>query len=116
MLDFGANRERMVSRQIQRRGVSNADVIRAMRSVPREAFVPETMREFAYEDTPLPIEAGQTISQPFVVAAMIEAAEVSPGETVLEIGAGSGYAAALLSRIAASVFAIERHEDLAAQA
>lgn len=116
MLDLHKSRERMVSRQLARRGVSNADVLRAMREVPREAFVPERLREFAYEDTPLPIEAGQTISQPFIVAMMIEAAEVMPNETVLEIGAGSGYAAAVLSRIAAQVFAIERHADLASLA
>ena len=69
-----------------------------MREVPREAFVPEAMREFAYEDTPLPIEDGQTISQPYIVALMIEAADVAPGDRVLEIGAGSGYAAAVLAR------------------
>jgi protein-L-isoaspartate(D-aspartate) O-methyltransferase len=75
--------------------------------------VPEAVRAFAYEDGPLPIEAGQTISQPYIVALMIEAAAIAPGSHVLEIGAGSGYAAAVLSRIAAEVIAIERHGELA---
>jgi protein-L-isoaspartate(D-aspartate) O-methyltransferase len=81
--------------------------------VPRERFVSDALAEFAYEDTPLPIEAGQTISQPYIVAHMIEAAEVQPGDRVLEIGAGSGYAAAVMSRIADRVHTIERHPDLA---
>jgi protein-L-isoaspartate(D-aspartate) O-methyltransferase len=84
-----------------------------MREVPREAFVPAAVRAFAYEDGPLPIEAGQTISQPYIVALMIAAAGVAPGSHVLEIGAGSGYAAAVLSRIAGTVIAIERHGVLA---
>jgi protein-L-isoaspartate(D-aspartate) O-methyltransferase len=84
-----------------------------MREVPREIFVPESLRPFAYDDTPLPIAEGQTISQPYIVAAMIEAAEVEPRGRVLEIGAGSGYAAAVLSRMAGRVFAIERHKPLA---
>src|SRR5437763_16945193 len=112
MLDLGHARERMVERQIARRGVRDDHVLKAMRKVPREAFVPAGLEEFAYEDTPLPIEAGQTISQPFIVGAMIEAASVRPGDQVLEIGAGSGYAAAVISRIAGRVYAIERHEVL----
>jgi len=84
-----------------------------MGKVPREAFVPEHLKEFAYEDSALPIEAGQTISQPYIVARMIELLELEPGDTVLEVGAGSGYAAAVLSCIARKVFAIERHEELA---
>jgi protein-L-isoaspartate(D-aspartate) O-methyltransferase len=112
MLDMVSNRERMVTRQLARRGVSDSYVLDAMREVPREAFVPEGLQEFAYEDTPLPIEAGQTISQPYVVALMIEAAEIRPGDQVLEIGAGSGYAAAVIGQIAAQVYAIERHEAL----
>ena len=80
-----------------------------MRRVPREAFVEPGMEEFAYEDSPLPIGEGQTISQPYIVALMIEAAELAPGDRVLEVGAGSGYAAAVLAAIAARVFAIERH-------
>jgi len=103
----------MVDTQIVARGVGDAHVLDAMREVPREYFVPEPLGEFAYEDTPLPIEAGQTISQPFIVAHMIQAAAVKPGDHVLEIGAGSGYAAAVMSRIAGTVHAIERHSELA---
>ncbi|MCK1711460.1 MULTISPECIES: protein-L-isoaspartate(D-aspartate) O-methyltransferase [unclassified Bradyrhizobium] len=112
MLDLAYARDQMVERQLARRGIRSSYVLNAVRTVPREAFVPEGLQEFAYEDTPLPIEAGQTISQPYIVAAMIEAAAVRPGDQVLEIGAGSGYAAAVLSRIAARVYAIERHEPL----
>jgi protein-L-isoaspartate(D-aspartate) O-methyltransferase len=111
--DFAAERERMVRRQIAGRGIRSARLLDAFRAVPRELFVPEELRKLAYEDGPLPIEAGQTISQPYIVAAMIEAAEVSPGDRVLEIGAGSGYAAAVIGRIAAEVIAIERHHELA---
>ncbi|MEK0086094.1 protein-L-isoaspartate(D-aspartate) O-methyltransferase [Benzoatithermus flavus] len=113
MPDFSYARERMVEMQIARRGVRDAFVLDAMRRVPREAFVEPGFEEFAYEDSPLPIGEGQTISQPYVVAFMIEAAEVKPGERVLEVGAGSGYAAAVMSRIAGKVYAIERHEALA---
>ena len=84
-----------------------------MRIVPREAFVSEEMQEFAYRNAPLPIGSGQTISQPLIVAQMAEALELAPHERVLEIGAGSGYAAAILSRIAKEVFTIERHRELA---
>ena len=112
MLDMSLARERMVERQVAHRGVRDVHVAEAMREVPREAFVPEGLQEFAYEDSPLPIEAGQTISQPYIVALMIQAAEVRPGDRVLEIGAGSGYAAAVMSRIAARVYAIERHDVL----
>ncbi len=83
-----------------------------MRRVPREAFVEPGFEEFAYEDGPLPIGEGQTISQPYIVALMIEAAEVKPGDSVLEVGAGSGYAAAVMSQIADRVYAIERHPSL----
>lgn len=103
----------MVDTQLVSRGVRDTHVLSAMREVPRERFVPEPLGEFAYEDTPLPIEAGQTISQPYIVAHMIEAAGVAPDDIVLEIGAGSGYAAAVLGRIAGRVFAIERHAELA---
>lgn len=112
MLDLAHERERMVDRQVVRRGVHDTHVLEAMRTVPREAFVPEGLQEFAYEDSPLPIEVGQTISQPYIVALMLEAAAVRPGEHVLEIGAGSGYAAAVLSRIAGRVYTIERHDEL----
>jgi protein-L-isoaspartate(D-aspartate) O-methyltransferase len=113
MPDFAAQREKMVERQIARRGISDRRLLEAFRSVPREEFVPEGVRDLAYEDGPLPIEAGQTISQPYIVAVMIEAAGIAPGDRVLEIGAGSGYAAAVMSRIAAEVVAVERHRELA---
>lgn len=106
-------RTQMVGRQLKARGIGNEHVLAAMADVPRERFIPEALREFAYEDGPLPIGEGQTISQPYIVARMIEAAEVSPGDRVLEVGAGSGYAAAVMSRIAAEVYAIERHGVLA---
>jgi len=106
-------RDLMVNSQIVARGIRDSHVLEAMRAVPREHFVPEPLGEFAYEDTPLPIEAGQTISQPYIVAHMIEAAAITPGDRVLEIGAGSGYAAAVMSRIAKDVYAIERHAELA---
>ena len=85
----------------------------AMRIVPREEFVPEDLREFAYRNAPLPIGSGQTISQPLIVARMTEALELAPHDRVLEIGTGSGYAAAVLSRIAKDVFTVERHRELA---
>jgi protein-L-isoaspartate(D-aspartate) O-methyltransferase len=113
MPDFAALRDAMVDRQLAGRGISNIPLLAAMRDVPREQFVSDAVRDFAYEDGPLPIEAGQTISQPYIVALMIEAAQVAPGDRVLEIGAGSGYAAAVLSRIAGEVIAIERHAELA---
>jgi protein-L-isoaspartate(D-aspartate) O-methyltransferase len=106
----------MVARHLRARGISDPIVLAAMGEVPREAFIAEPLKEFAYEDAPLPIEAGQTISQPYIVARMIELAEVEPGDRVLEVGAGSGYAAAVLGRIADRVYAIERHELLADQA
>jgi len=112
MLDFVHARHRMVDRQLAARGVSDSLVLAAMNEVPREAFVPDGMEEFAYEDSPLPIESGQTNSQPFIVGLMIQAAEIRPGERVLEIGAGSGYACAVMSRVAAQVYAIERHAPL----
>jgi len=116
MADFAAQREAMVARQIEARGIRNPHLLRAMREVPREAFVPDRLAFDAYADSPLPIEADQTISQPYIVALMIEAAGVGPGGKVLEIGAGSGYAAAVIGRIAGSVIAIERHGALAALA
>lgn len=113
MDSFAMQRERMVERQIASRGVSDDRVLNALRNVPREQFVAGRLQEFAYEDAPLPIEEGQTISQPYIVALMIEAAQVEPGDRVLEVGAGSGYAAAVLGQIAAEVYAVERHESLA---
>jgi len=116
MTDFDLLRTRMVSDHIQARGVSNPRVLDALRDVPREAFVGPDLAEFAYEDTPLPIAAGQTISQPYIVARMLEDAQLEPGDRVLEIGTGSGYAAAVASRVAAEVFTIERHAELARSA
>ena len=110
------DRRRMVERQIAARGIDDEAILRAFGEVPREMFVDEGMEEFAYEDSALPIQSGQTISQPFIVACMINAADISDGDRVLEIGAGSGYAAAVLSRIAREVFAVERHEALATRA
>src|SRR5436305_2281199 len=116
MVDLSRARNQMVEVQIARRGVRDLHVLNAMRRVPREVFVESGFEEFAHEDGPLPIGEGQTISQPYVVALMIEAAELKPGDRVLEVGAGSGYAAAVLSRIAGRVFAIERHASLVDQA
>lgn len=105
-------RNRMVETQLARRGVRDPAVLAAMREVPRENFMAPGFEEFAYEDSPIPIAEGQTISQPYVVAAMLEAAELSPDDRVLEVGAGSGYAACVASRLAGKIFAIERHETL----
>lgn len=109
-------RLRMVEKQIAGRGIRDPAVLDAMRLVPREMFVEKGFEMFAYNDCPLPIGKGQTISQPYMVALMIEAAEVKRDDTVLEIGAGLGYATAILSRIAAHVIAVERHASLAAGA
>lgn len=103
----------MVERDIASRGVRDSHVLEAMRTVPREAFVPASRREQAYDDRPLPIDAGQTISQPYIVALMCEALQVTGDERVLEIGTGSGYAAAVLSRLAAQVDTVERIAELA---
>ena len=116
MADFAALREAMVVQQIAGRGIGDERVLDALRAVAREAFVPAEMREFAYQDGPLPIEADQTISQPYIVALMIAAAAIAPGDRVLEIGAGSGYAAAVIGLIAGQVIAIERQPALAALA
>jgi protein-L-isoaspartate(D-aspartate) O-methyltransferase len=111
-MDSAQARNRMVEAQIARRGVRDPRVLNAMRTVPREAFIAAEFEKFAYEDSALPIAEGQTISQPYVVAAMLEAGHLEENDTVLEIGAGSGYAAALLSRIAGKVYAVERHAAL----
>ena len=107
------DRERMVKDQIARRGVRDPRVLAAMRLVPREAFVAPELAHLAYEDSALAIEEGQTISQPLIVAMMIEAAAIGPEDVVLDVGAGSGYAAAVCSRIARRVLAIERIASLA---
>src|SRR5690349_14220162 len=106
-------RDTMVNLQLRGRGISDARVLSAFREVPREAFLPENLREFAYEDAPLPIAGGQTISQPYIVALTVQALGLRGGERVLEIGTGSGYAAAVLSHVAREVFTIERLDDLA---
>ena len=116
MSELKEQRDRMVEDQIAARGVRDPAVLEAMRAVPREQFVPERLREFAYADEPLPIEDGQTISQPYVVAAMIEAVRPKPGERALEIGTGSGYSAAVLATIVAEVYTIERLAGLAESA
>ncbi len=112
MTDYAAEREAMVERQLRRRGISEPDILDAFRAVPREAFISEDYAHLAYGDHPLPIEANQTISQPYIVALMVQAAAIRHGDAVLEVGAGSGYAAAVISRIAARVVAIERQHDL----
>ncbi len=106
----------MVQQQLIERGIRDERVLAAMRKVPREQFVPEIERDFAYSDGPLPIGAGQTISQPYIVALMTEALHLKGGERVLEIGTGSGYAAAILAEIAAEVFTVERMKELADRA
>ena len=113
---FPSLRKEMVERDIAARGVRDELVLDAMRKVPRELFLPKRLREFAYEDSPLPIAGEQTISQPYIVAFMAEALMLKGGEEVLEIGAGSGYAAAVLSEIAANVYTVERLGPLAGKA
>jgi protein-L-isoaspartate(D-aspartate) O-methyltransferase len=114
--DFTAQRRGMVEHHIAARGVRSESVLRAMRAVRREEFLPPSLREFAYEDSPLPIASGQTISQPYIVAFMIEALLLKGGEEVLEIGTGSGYAAAVLAEIAKNVYSVERIGQLAEKA
>ena len=114
--DYFSLRNEMVEKAIFSRGVRSTRVLNAMRRVPREAFLPPQLREFAYEDNPLPIAEGQTISQPYIVAFMAEALVLEGGERVLEIGTGSGYAAAILSEIAGEVYTVERIGHLAEKA
>jgi protein-L-isoaspartate(D-aspartate) O-methyltransferase len=111
--EYAKARSEMVARSIEARGVRSKIVLDAMRSVEREAFLPENLREFAYDDSPLPIAEGQTISQPYIVAFMVEALDLGGGERVLEIGTGSGYAAAVLGEIAGDVYTVERIGQLA---
>jgi protein-L-isoaspartate(D-aspartate) O-methyltransferase len=112
MPDYAAEREAMVERQLRRRGIREQPILDAFLAVPREAFVSAEHAHLAYGDHPLPIAANQTISQPYIVALMIQAAGIKPGDRVLEVGAGSGYAAALIGRIAARVIAVERQPEL----
>jgi protein-L-isoaspartate(D-aspartate) O-methyltransferase len=116
MTDFGDLRASMVERQLRRRGIDDERVLRAMGEVPREAFVPERFRSRAYADSALPIGENQTISQPWIVAAICQALELDGEERVLEVGSGSGYSAAVLSRLAAEVIGVERHASLAIEA
>ncbi len=115
-IDQSAARNLMLKDQIQARGVNDVRVLDAMGRVPRELFLPEDLRESAYDDAPLPIAGGQSISQPFIVGCMIDALNLQGGETVLEIGTGSGYAAAVLAQIVDDVFTIERIGELARDA
>lgn len=115
-MDDRTRRERMVDSQIVARGVRDARVLDALRAVPRHLFVPECSRAEAYEDRPLPIGEGQTISQPYMVAIMTEVLAVRDTDRVLEVGTGSGYQSAILARLAREVITIERHAVLAAAA
>jgi len=113
MTNFTELRSEMVAHQLRARGIRDERVLAAMGEVPREKFVPARHHDLAYEDAPLPIEEGQTISQPYIVALMLEAAEIAPTARVLEVGAGSGYATAVIARLAKEAFGIEWHDALA---
>ena len=114
--DWERARSRMVARQLRRRGITDERVLEAMSRVPREAFVPEAIAAHAYDDAALPIGEGQTISQPYIVAAMCELLSLTGTENVLDVGTGSGYAAAVLDELAASVVSIEVVPALAERA
>jgi protein-L-isoaspartate(D-aspartate) O-methyltransferase len=116
MADFATLRARMVERQLRRREIVDERVLAAMGAVPREAFVPERLANRAYADSALPIAVRQTISQPWIVAAICQALALKGEERVLEIGTGSGYSAAVLSLLAAEVISVERHEELSREA
>jgi len=113
---FLLERRAMVDDQLRRRNIRDERLLAVMEEVPRHEFIPEKDRALSYEDKPVPIGEGQTISQPYIVAAMIDALRVAPENTVLEIGTGTGYQAAVLSRLAAHVYTVERHAALAATA
>lgn len=106
----------MVERQLRSRGITDERVLSAMACVPRHEFAPGTDLDFAYADTPIPIADGQTISQPYIVAVMLESLQLSSSHRVLEVGTGSGYQTALIAELAGSVYSIERHSRLAEQA
>ena len=112
MIDLSVERDAMIERTIRRRGLDDPRLLAAFRAVPREAFVSSDLAGQAYADAPLPIESGQTISQPYIVALTIDAAGIGSTDKVLEIGAGSGYAAAVIGQLAREVVAIERHHEL----
>jgi protein-L-isoaspartate(D-aspartate) O-methyltransferase len=114
--EYAAQRVEMIEKQLRRRGISDPAVLAAMTEVPRHEFVPQELGSHAYDDLPLPIGGGQTISQPYIVAAMTLALHLQPGDRVLEIGTGCGYQAAVLSRLAKEVFTIERRPELASAA
>lgn len=114
--DYDKEREHMVESQLVRRGIKDRRVLDAMRQVPRHLFIPKDTRGLAYCDGPLPIGQGQTISQPYIVALMTELLELTGQEKVLELGTGSGYQAAILSRLVSQVYSVERHAALAEQA
>ncbi len=114
--DFQAMRDRMVDTQIRARDVNDAAVLQAMRRVPRHLFVPDDIRPYAYDDRPLPIGRGQTISQPYIVAYMTQALQLQPSHKVLEIGTGSGYQSAVLAELVKHVYSIEIVPDLAESA
>jgi protein-L-isoaspartate(D-aspartate) O-methyltransferase len=113
MSDFDAARAQMVEKQLRARGIEDERVLDAMGAVPREDFVPERRRELAYADAALPIGSEQTISQPWIVAAILQALDLQGNERALEIGTGSGYSTCLLGRLASHVISIERHSSLA---
>ena len=113
---FADRRARMVARQLRRRNILDEEVLAAMGEIPREHFLPRGQRAMAYQDRALPLTGRQTMSQPYMVAAMTEALELSPGQRVLEVGTGSGYQTAILARLADEVFTIERLPGMAAAA
>lgn len=114
--DFDKERERMVKNQLVGRGIKDKRVLEAMRKVARHLFIPENMRSYAYNDEPLPIGEGQTISQPYIVAYMTEALQLNGSERVLEIGTGSGYQTAILNEIVKEVFTLELIGSLSVEA
>jgi protein-L-isoaspartate(D-aspartate) O-methyltransferase len=116
IIDYAQARERMVEKQLVSRGIHDPRVLRAMAKVPRHLFLENELWDRAYEDHPLPIGANQTISQPYMVALMVEAIELKGAERVLEVGTGSGYAAAVLGELCAEVFTVEAVEELALKA
>lgn len=116
MTDHAGARKLMIDSQLRTRGISDPRVLMAMLRVPRDAFVPEICRAEAYEDHPLPIGEDQTISQPYVVAVMLQSLQLKPTDIVLDVGTGSGYVTALLAQLAAQVFSVERHPTLADRA
>lgn len=115
-MSFTRKRLAMVRKQIAGRGILQYNILKAMATVPRHLFVPAEYQQYAYDDQALPIPAGQTISQPYIVAWMIKEARIRPGDNILEVGTGSGYAAAILSQLAKQIHTIERHAELASYA